>query len=132
MPAAIELLQQWPSGPVALFCGGGWGNDVLLCDAVDVLAVPAGQWRGALADLDAFLQRHARRRCAGWLGYDLGLDVEAWPTALHDDVGAPVLHVAAFATERALPPAPVPPAPSRHKNSSGELLSTAVPWPSST
>src|SRR5262245_28174063 len=113
MAHPLELLQDLPRGePVALLFGGGWGQDLLCSDVVDVLTLPAGAWRGAWARLDEFVRRHAARTCAGWLGYDLGLDVEAWPLALADDFPVPVLHVAAFASVRATPPVPAPRPPA--------------------
>jgi len=112
----LELLQDLPrGGPVALLLGGGWGSDLLCSDAVDVLTLPAGAWCSAWAQLDAFVRRHRAHTCAGWLGYDLGLDVEAWPLLLPDDFPVPVLHVAAFATVRATPPAAAPPPPALAK-----------------
>ena len=99
-------------GPVALLTGCGDGPAWLCTDAVEVLTLPGGAWSGAFAALDAFLRRHAQRRCVGWLGYDLGLDVEAWPTALADDFGAPVLHIAAYAEVREWADSRVPPAPA--------------------
>ena len=96
---------------MALLASCGRGPSRLLTDAVDVLTLSASAWKGAFAALDAFLARHRDRVCAGWLGYDLGLDVEAWPTALADDFGAPVLHIAAYRTVREFAATPVPPAP---------------------
>jgi len=116
MAHPLELLQDLPrGGPVALLLGGGWSSDLLCSDPVDVLTLAAGAWRGAWARLDAFVRRHGERTCAGWLGYDLGLDVEAWPQALADDFPVPVLHVAAFATARATQPAAAPPPPALAK-----------------
>ena len=106
------MLQECRRGePVALLASCGRGPSRLLTDAVDVLTLSASASKGALAALDAFLARHRDRVCAGWLGYDLGLDVEAWPTALADDFGAPVLHIAAYRTVREFAATPVPPAP---------------------
>jgi para-aminobenzoate synthetase component 1 len=99
------LLAAARGGPIALLHSGGQGPTWLCEDPVDALTLPAGDWRGAWARLDAFLRRHADQRVVGWLGYDLGLDVEAWPLRLGDDFPAPVLHVAAYATVRAFAPA---------------------------
>lgn len=105
------LLDAPRGGPVALLASCGAGPSWLCTDAVDVLTLPAGGWRGAWERLGAFLRIHERRRVVGWLGYDLGLDVEAWPVALADDLPVPVLHVAAYAEVREFAPAAVPPAP---------------------
>ena len=103
--APFVALQQAERGaPVALLHSCGRGPTWLCTDAVDVLTLPAGAWRGGFAALAAFLARHRDRRVAGWLGYDLGLDVEAWPLRLHDDFPVPVLHVAAYATVREFAP----------------------------
>lgn len=112
------LLAARRQGPVALLHSGGQGPAFLCTDAVDVLTLPAGAWRGAFARLDAFLRHHADRRVVGWLGYDLGLDVEAWPVRIDDDFPVPVLHVAAYATVREFAPSrpttsPAVPAASR-------------------
>lgn len=109
---ALALLQECPRGePLALLADFGGGPPRLCTDAVDVLTVPAGQEIGAFDRLALFLDRHRERRCAGFLGYDLGRDVEAWPKVLPDDLGAPVLHVAAYRSLRefASAPAPLPP-----------------------
>lgn len=98
--------------PTALLHSGGDGPAWLFTDAVDTLTLAPGAWAGAWDRLDAFLQRHGERRVVGWLGYDLGLDVEPWPTRLADDFGVPVLHVAAFGTVREFAPAPVAAAPA--------------------
>lgn len=100
------LLAARRGGPIALLHSGGQGPTWLCEDPVDALTLEAGGWSGAWARLDAFLARHADRRVVGWLGYDLGLDVEAWPLRLADDFPVPVLHVAAYATVRAFEPAP--------------------------
>ena len=71
------LLDAPRGGPVALLASCGAGPTWLCTDAVEVLTLPAGDWRGAWQRLEVFLQRHAPRRVVGWLGYDLGLDVEA-------------------------------------------------------
>jgi para-aminobenzoate synthetase component 1 len=84
----------------------------LCTDAVDVLTRPAGAYDGAFAALAEFLERHRQRRVVGWLGYDLGLDVEAWPQRLHDDFPVPVLHLAAYARAEAFADRPAPPAPA--------------------
>jgi para-aminobenzoate synthetase component 1 len=73
--------------------------------------LPAGAWRGAWDRFDDFLGRHRARRVVGWLGYDLGLDVEAWPLRIVDDFPVPVLHVAAYGRVQEFAPAAVPPAP---------------------
>jgi para-aminobenzoate synthetase component 1 len=97
--------------PVALLHSCGRGPAWLCTEAVDVLTRPAGAWRGAFDALDVFLRRHAARRVVGWLGYDLGLDVEAWPLRQQDDFMVPVLHVAAFDRVQEFAPAAPPPAP---------------------
>lgn len=113
MAHPLELLQALPqNGPLALLLGSGWQRSLLCTDAVDTLTLAAGDWRGAFARVDAFLQRHAQRVCAGWLGYDLGLDVEAWPRAAIDDFGAPLVHLAAYARVQACDPVPPPPPPA--------------------
>lgn len=83
-------------GPVALLHSCGRGPTWLCTEPVDVLTRPAGAWAGAFAALDPFLRRHRDRRVVGWLGYDLGLDVEPWPLVATDDFPVPVLHVAAY------------------------------------
>ncbi|MBK8097017.1 MAG: anthranilate synthase component I family protein [Planctomycetes bacterium] len=108
----FERLLQVPRGePVALLHSCGAGPSFLGTDPIEVLTLPAGAHHGAFAMLRAFLQRHAGRHCTGFLGYDLGLDVEAWPTGAPDDFPVPVLHVAAWRSWRTFAPAPVPPAP---------------------
>ncbi len=104
------LLAARRSGPVALLHGGGDGSSYLFTDPVAALTVPAGAAAGALARLDAFLREHPAR-VVGWLGYDLGLDVEAWPLRIVDDFPVPVLHVAAYGTMREFGPHAQPPAP---------------------
>jgi para-aminobenzoate synthetase component I len=99
------LLAERRDGPIALLHSGGRGATWLCRDPVDQLTLPAGAWRGGFAALERFLQRHQDRRVVGWLGYDLGLDVEAWPQSLADDFPVPVLHVAAYATVREFTPA---------------------------
>ncbi|MFM1874143.1 MAG: Aminodeoxychorismate synthase component 1 [Planctomycetota bacterium] len=76
-----------------------------------MLTLPAGGHRGAWAALDAFLREHRSLRTVGWLGYDLALDVEAWPTRIAEDFAVPVLHVAAYRRVREFAPQAVPPAP---------------------
>jgi para-aminobenzoate synthetase component 1 len=111
-PDPFELLLALPRGaPVALLHSCGRGPAFLCRDPVDVLTLPAGAHAGAFDALGAFLGRHRERRCAGFLGYDLGLDVEAWPCRLADDFPVPVLHVAAYSQVDELPWAAVPPSP---------------------
>jgi para-aminobenzoate synthetase component 1 len=105
------LLDVPRAAPVALLHSGGHGATWLFRDCVDALTLPAGAWRGAFARLDEFVRRHREHRVVGWLGYDLGLDVEAWPLALADDLPVPVLHVAAYARWQQFAPAPAAPAP---------------------
>lgn len=108
----FEALLAAPRGrPVALLHSCGRGPSFVCTDAIEVLTRPAGAWSGAFAELDGFLQRHAARRVTGWLGYDLGLDVEAWPQRQRDDFVVPLLHVAAFDRVQEFAPAAVPPAP---------------------
>ncbi|MBL9078842.1 MAG: anthranilate synthase component I family protein [Planctomycetes bacterium] len=106
------LLAAPRGGPIALLHSCGRGPTWLCSDPVEVLQRPAGAWADAFADLDAFLARHRDRRAVGWLGYDLGLDVEPWPQLQPDDFPVPVLHVAAYATVREFAPAAPPPAPA--------------------
>lgn len=108
----LGLLAAGRSGPVALLHGGGSGPAWLCTDPVAALTVPAGAAAGAFARLDGFLREHRHRRVVGWLGYDLALDVEAWPLRIVDDFPVPVLHVAAYGTVRAFPPVLPPPAPA--------------------
>jgi para-aminobenzoate synthetase component I len=102
--------------PVALLHSGGRGPSWLCTDPVERLTLPAGAWHGAFAMLGAFLQRHQHRRSVGWLGYELGRDIEPWPQQLPDDFQVPVLHVAAYDTVQEFASAvpggapPVPPA----------------------
>lgn len=108
----FALLQQCQRGePVALLASCGRGPSRLLTAPIAALTLPADSWHGAFALLDQFLSKHKDRICAGWLGYDLGLDVEAWPRSLQGDFGAPILHVAAYRTVREFAQAPVPIAP---------------------
>ncbi|MGC6486794.1 MAG: anthranilate synthase component I family protein [Planctomycetota bacterium] len=98
---AFEALLAAPRGaPVALLHDGRGGPTWLCTDAAATLEVAAGDWRGAFDRVDAFLAAHAQRRVVGWLGYDLGLDVEAWPTRQQDDFAAPLVHLTAFADVR--------------------------------
>ncbi|MBL8754407.1 MAG: aminodeoxychorismate synthase component I [Planctomycetes bacterium] len=99
------LLEAERRGPIALLHSGGQGPALLCCDPVDTLTLPAGAWAGAFAALDRFLARHRDAKVVGWLGYDLGLDVEPWPVQLVDDFPVPVLHVAAYATVHTFAPA---------------------------
>ena len=113
MADPFELLQACPSGaPVALLAGCGRGPSRLCTEPEAALTLPAGAFAGAFARLDEFLARHQGRTCAGWLGFDLGLDVERWPQRLPDDFPVPVLHVAAYRTVREFAAAPVPRAPA--------------------
>ncbi|MCR9243424.1 MAG: aminodeoxychorismate synthase component I [bacterium] len=108
----FEALQKAPRGePVALLHSCGAGPAWLFSDPVEQLTRAAGDWSGAFAALDDFLTRHADRRVVGWLGYDLGLDVEAWPCTRDDDFEVPVLHVAAYRHVEEFAPAPVPELP---------------------
>ncbi|MGE3174707.1 MAG: anthranilate synthase component I family protein [Planctomycetota bacterium] len=115
-PHPVELLQELPrSGPVALFSGAGWGRTLLCRDPVATLTIAPGDHDGAFRRLGEFLGRHADRLCSGWLGHDLGLDVEAWPLRLPfvgpDELPAPVLHLVAWGRIDATAPSPPPPAP---------------------
>jgi len=92
------LLAARRDAPVALLHGGGQGPTWLCTEPVASLTIPAGQWRGAFARIDAFLAEYADHRIVGWLGYDLGLDVEAWATAIADDLATPLVHLTAFAS----------------------------------
>ena len=98
--------------PVALLHSGGAGATWLCTDPVATLTLPAGAHAGAFARLDAFLQQHQQHRVVGWLGYDLGLDVEAWPLRIADDFPVPVLHLAAYATVQEFAPVRAPAAPA--------------------
>lgn len=103
---AFEALLAAPrGGPVALLHSGGDGPTWLCADPVASLAIPAGDWRGAFDRIDAFLTLHRDRKVVGWLGYDLGLDVEAWPTRIADDLGAPLAHLTAYADVQEFAPA---------------------------
>lgn len=97
MSAAFEALLAAPRGePVAMLHGGGVGPTFLCREPRGTLTCAADEWSGAFDQLDDFLQRHRDARVVGWLGYDLGLDVEPWPQSLADDFPVPVLHVAAY------------------------------------
>src|SRR5690606_28682062 len=111
-PCPFAALLAAPRGePVALLHSCGEGPAFLCTDAVAALTLPAGAWRGGFAQLHSFLQQHHQHWVVGWLGYDLGLDVEPWPQQPLDDFGAPVLHVAAYRRVQQFASAPVPPAP---------------------
>ena len=97
-PEAFEALLAAPRGePVALLHSGRGGRTSLCTAPVASLVVGAGEWRGAFDRVDEFLRAHRARRVVGWLGYDLGLDVEAWATEVEDDLGAPLVHLTAYA-----------------------------------
>jgi para-aminobenzoate synthetase component I len=106
------LLLARRDGPVALLHSGGQGPDYLCTDAVATCTLPAGAWRRGFDQLRAFLRQHADTRVVGWLGFDLGRDVEDWRTAPPDDFPVPVLHVAAYASVRTFPPQPAPAPPA--------------------
>jgi len=105
------LLAAGRGQPVALLHSCGRGPAWLCTDAVAELTLEAGAWCGAFAALDEFLAAHRERRVVGWLGYDLGLDVETWPLRIDDDFPVPVLHVAAYDTVREFRSTTPPPAP---------------------
>lgn len=105
------LLAAPRGGPIALLHSCGRGPAWLCTEPVEALTLPAGAWRGAWDQLDGFLQRHQARRVVGWLGYDLALDVEAWPLRIADDFPVPVLHVAAYGRVQEFLPGAVPLAP---------------------
>lgn len=101
MSEVFAALLDAPRGePVALLHGGDGGPTWLCRDAVATCTCPAGAWQSGFDKLGAFLDDHRDRRVVGWLGYDLGLDVEAWPQRAVDDFEVPVLHVAAFGDVR--------------------------------
>ena len=106
------LLARERGEPMALLHGCGVGPSWLCTEPVAELSLSAGEWRGAFDRLGDFLSAHRDRRVAGWLGYDLGLDVESWPQRAADDFPVPVLYVAAYARVRQYEAAPVPPAPA--------------------
>lgn len=97
------LLAEPRGRPVALLHGGGVGPTLLCRDPVGALTLPAGAFAGGFERLGRFLAEHRERRVVGWLGFDLGLDVEDWREAQPhvpgppDDFPVPVLHVAAYA-----------------------------------
>ena len=123
MSAAFEaLLASSRDEPVALLHGGGVGPTWLCRDPKASLTCPAGQWEGAFGRLAEFLDQHRGDRVVGWLGYDLGLDVEAWPRAATDDFATPVLHVTAFADVTEFVDVDASGAPEVRP--SGELLAT--------
>lgn len=112
MDAALAALCGARRGePLALLHGCGDAPSWLLTDPVETLTRGPGDVHGAFAAVDAFLTRHRERRTFGWLGYDLGRDVEDWPQRIVDDFPVPVVHLAAFATVRQFEQAPVPAAP---------------------
>lgn len=103
---AFEALLKSPrGGPVALLHSGLKGRTWLCADPVKSLAIPAGDFCGAFDRIDAFLKLHRDRKVVGWLGYDLGLDVEAWPTRIADDFATPLAHLTAYADVREFEPA---------------------------
>jgi para-aminobenzoate synthetase component I len=111
-PEAFAALLAAPRGePLALLASCGAGPSFLCTEPVAELTRPAGEERGAFAALDHFLRRHAQHRVVGWLGYDLGRDVEPWPLRLAEDFAAPVLHVVAYARVQEFAPATVPAPP---------------------
>jgi para-aminobenzoate synthetase component 1 len=89
--------------PTAFLCSCGAGVSMAFTNAVDVLSIPAPEWRGAFARLAGFLERHRARRCVGYLGYDLRDDVEELPRTLPQDVDMPCLWFAAFDEWQVLP-----------------------------
>lgn len=107
----LELLEAPRGSPVALLHSCGTGPSFLCTDPVDELTLGAGEVRGAFERLQEFLQRHRARRCVGWLGYDLGRDLEERAVVAPEDHAVPVLHVVAYATVREYRAMPVPPAP---------------------
>ena len=101
MTAAFEaLLAASRDEPIALLHSGGGGPTWLCLKPVASLQCAAGQWRGAFGRLGRFLEEHKKHRVVGWLGYDLGLDVEEWPQVAPDDFPVPVLHVTAYGDVR--------------------------------
>jgi para-aminobenzoate synthetase component 1 len=109
----FERLLAAPRGePVALLHSCGRGPVLFCSQPVAVLSVPAGAAIGALSRLEEFLREHVARRCVGWLGYDLGLDVEAWPLRIAEDFPVPVLHVTAFDRVETFAAQAVPQAPA--------------------
>lgn len=101
MNEAFEALLAAPrQGPIALLHGGGEGPSWLCEQPLESLSCAAGDWSGAFDRLGRFLAKHREHRCVGWLGYDLGLEVESWPESAPDDFPVPTLHVTAFACVR--------------------------------
>ena len=113
MSNPFESMMAVPRGEPLAMCHlpelSGWQ---LCTGVVDELSVAAGDADAALARLDEFLTRHRGRLCAGWLGYDLGLDVEAWPLRIVDDFPVPLLHITAFDVVREFPDDVVPAPPA--------------------
>ena len=103
-----RLLQGRRDRPLALLHSCGAGPAWLCTEPVGALTLPPADWARAFDQLEAFLRRHQRRRCVGWLGYDLRDAVEALPRTIPDDWPVPVLHVAAYAHVEEWPPLPVP------------------------
>ncbi len=111
MTDALSRLLAAPRGePVALLLGAGWQQSLLCTEPIEACCVAEGDEVGAFSQLDAFLRRHRQRVAVGWLGYELGADVEDYGGRKAPGFGAPVLHVAAYA--RAEPVAPVAPGSS--------------------
>ena len=86
--------------PVALLHSAGAGPTWLCTNPVASLTVPAGQWCGAFDRVGRFLAAHPESKVVGWLGYDLGLDVEPWKLRIEDDGEVPLVHLTAFASAR--------------------------------
>lgn len=115
--AVIDLfaeLQAAPRGePVALLhSGGGRGPSYLLRHPVDALTIAAADVGGAFARIDEFLARHRRRRCAGFLGYDLRDAVEPLPRKIPADSHLPATQLVAFARCDVAYDVPAPAAPA--------------------
>ncbi|MCK5944307.1 MAG: aminodeoxychorismate synthase component I [Planctomycetes bacterium] len=101
MSAPFEALLAAPrSAPLALLHGGGAGPTWLCTEPAGSLTIPAGEWAGAFERVGAFLAEHRDRRVVGWLGYDLGLDVESWATTIADDFPVPLVHLSAYGQVR--------------------------------
>jgi aminodeoxychorismate synthase component I len=98
--------------PVALLHSGGAGPAFLCTEPVATLLLPAPAWRGAFEELRRFLAAHRQRRVVGWLGFELGRDVEDLGPGPGDDFPVPLLHVAAYANVAEFPSLPTPPAPA--------------------
>jgi para-aminobenzoate synthetase component I len=95
---AFEALVDARRGdPIALLHGGGVGPTWLCRKPIASLDCGPSEWRGAFDRLGAFLGEHHDHRVVGWLGYDLGLDVESWPQLAPDEFPVPVLHMTAYA-----------------------------------